>query len=121
LPEASPATAPAPAAEDAGEAAPVRITSAGAGFGDPGPDSNELAQETLPQPVGATFLLTPDRRNDGLTPTRVLGVVFHVLVESLNFNLIPAIMLGGITAWFTMRGVKRADVEADEAGSGWVV
>jgi len=39
--------------------------------------------------VSATFLLTPDRRNDGLTPTRVLGVVFHVIVENLNFNCSP--------------------------------
>jgi hypothetical protein len=48
-------------------------------------------------------------------------VVFHVIVENLNFNLLPALVLGGITAWFTMRGVKPDDGTEGEPGSGWVV
>jgi hypothetical protein len=65
--------------------------------------------------------LTPERRNGGLTPTRVLGVVFHLIVENLNFNLLPALLLGAITTWFTMRGVRGNEEFTDEgAGAGWV-
>ena len=48
-------------------------------------------------------------------------MVFHLIVENLDFNLLPAVLLGGITAWFTMKGVRPQDAaDEDELGVGWV-
>jgi len=114
-------TAPPTSPGTSDQSAPVQVTAAFPGSNDPGPDGPSTAETAQPAPISATFLLTPERRNGGLTPTRVLGVVFHVIVENLNFNLLPAVVLGAVTAWFTMKGVKPDDEVEQDLGSGWVV
>ena len=48
-------------------------------------------------------------------------VVFHLIVENLDFNLLPALLLGAVTAWFTMPELKGSDEDGAEAVQSRVV